>query len=320
MRFKGARAAKIIAKPACALCLCYSIFVLCKLSAGNHLWSAGVDLFWGTHKLLERSNDLIACWVLSTKSNEDLQKAAAIRMSWGRECNVLEFIDRDTAGVNSDWVEGYMKISGKSFRAWQLMHEKYVRSVGDGLKRPVDFVLKADTDSYIIGENMRTYLRRFDPDLPHYIGKQLVERKITEQVTPFVAGAAIILSRAALTMFSTASANNFRSCSHTVFTSLFAEDVAMGRCLNDLGIFPQATRDENGAERFMVFNPKRMSVVTPLPDWYVNMSYNTLSGDSCCSPGAISFHHVTIEEMLHMKPAYTDGRWAWKNLTRQGDR
>ena len=120
-------------------------------------------------------------------------------------------------------------------------------------------------------------------------------------------------------MFSVASANNFKSCSRAVFiNNKYAEDVALGRCLSDLGVFPQSTRDEDSTERFMVFNPERMNDVRPLPDWYVNMSYNAISGDGCCSPGAISFHHVTIEEMLHMKPAYANGRWEWINKTRHG--
>ena len=190
MLLKGARNSKIVGRSICVLCLCCFAWVLCKLPNGNSLWNTDLDALGATRKPTERSNKetLIACWVLCSKSNEDLQKAAAIRMSWGRECNVIEFIDRDTSGVNSDWSEGYMNISGKSFRAWQFMHGKYVSSVVDDLKHPVDFILKADTDSYIIGENMRMYLQRFDPDLPHYIGKQLVEHKITEQATPFVAG------------------------------------------------------------------------------------------------------------------------------------
>ena len=39
----------------------------------------------------------------------------------------------------------------------------------------VDFVLKADVDTYIIWENALTFLRRFDSALPHYIGRELVD-------------------------------------------------------------------------------------------------------------------------------------------------
>ena len=54
--------------------------------------------------------------------------------------------------------------------------------------------MKADLDSYILMSNLSLYLSRFDPRVPHYMGKQLMT---TEEFQIFVMGPAVIFSIAA---------------------------------------------------------------------------------------------------------------------------
>ena len=143
--------------------------------------------------LLRRSTPTVACWILRTNSTSDLLRSQAIEDSWGKYCNTVDFIDKQTPGIKADWFEVYEDIAAKSYRAWNFMYRKYLRP--ELQQAPlVDFILKADVDSYIIGPNMLEYLVRFDPDKPYYIGKNFVDLNGKH----FVAGTAIILSREAL--------------------------------------------------------------------------------------------------------------------------
>jgi len=256
-------------------------------------------------------NITLVCWILTGDSAKDKGIVGTIENGWGKFCDHLEFIHRDTPGIEADWREGYDFIAGKSFRAWEFMHKKYFRGVEDGSIQPADFILKADTDTYVLGENLRSYIEKFNPEVPHYIGKQLISGE-----SSIVAGAAIILSRAASTLFFQAAGEQKGLCSKKVFSSNPAEDVAMALCMRELGIFPQNTQDKSGRERFMVLDPDTMSNVSQgLPDWYLSMSINRESGSKCCSEEAIAFHKVTLEHHHNLFLAYDGKQWIWKNRT-----
>ena len=255
-----------------------------------------------------RTRPIVACWVLRTNTPDGLARSFAIRRGWGKSCDYLEFIDDATPGIQVDWVEKYEDISAKSYRAWEFMHDKYV-NISQTDTTMVDFVLKADVDTYIIWENALTFLRRFDSALPHYIGRELVDPRDGA----FVAGAAIILSKQALRSLYEATRTGSIACSRKDFAShKQAEDVALAHCLKEVGIYPQNTRDASGAERFMVFNPQKMySGDDPLPRWYMKRSLNTKRGAGCCSAEAIAFHYVSAEELAEKTPVFKDGVWSW---------
>lgn len=243
--------------------------------------------------------------ILRTNSSEDLHRSEAIRQGWGRHCFQLEFVDRSTSGITADWDEGYQNIAKKSLRAWQLMYDRYATEASE---HQIDFVLKADTDTYILGDNMMTYLSRFDANTPHYLGKQLIHA----EGYPLVAGTAIILSRASLKLFGEAS--HERKCTAAGWHP-DAEDVALALCLRDLGVYPHNTRDQTGAERFMVLNPEAMlSSAASLPGWYVQMSLNKVKGHGCCSAEAVAFHYTALEQLTDKTLVCEEGEWLWQNL------
>lgn len=242
----------------------------------------------------------IACFVLRSGSEEDLISSRTLAESWKRACTWLEFIDRRTKGIDADWQEGYEFLAQKSYTAWLYMYRKYI-------DMKFDFVLKADIDTYILVDNLHQYMARFNPEEPHYIGRQLVDRG-----HEFVAGVAIILSRAALARFVTAAQLVHGACSKREFALVGAEDVALGICLKQIGIYPHNTRDGSGRERFMVFSPTRMRHKPwhTKDEWYQNFAFNSRYGPDCCSPEAIAFHKVSIRDMPK-KLRYYRGLWAF---------
>lgn len=269
---------------------------------------ANLDSFQSPHS--ENRSLVIACWILRTNSTGDLERSDAIRASWGMCCDFLEFIDTDTPGMEIDWVETYGDLAAKSYRAWQFMHRKYL-APSTSQHKPVDFFIKADTDTYIVGHNLRSYLAHFDPNSSFYLGKRLTDF----QGRDFIGGTSIILSARALYQFALASHYSRPLCSFTYFRSIQAEDVALAVCLKDLGILPHDTRDGSGAERFMVLSPHTMQygeTSGKLPKWYLHFSQNKIMGKGCCSADAIAFHYVSLSEMRFKELVFSEGVWAWQ--------
>lgn len=248
----------------------------------------------------------VACFILRTTSPRDEQRSQLILSTWGTECDHLEFIDSNTRNIKVDWKEGNPTLAHKSRRAWMYMHWKYGRSS----QRAPDFFVKADLDTYFVSKNFRTYLAQFSPEEKHYIGRQFH----FEGVFDFVAGAAIILSRASLKYFAQASTNKFSNCTRENYGPPQYEDVALGKCLLELGILPHNTRDAVGRERFMVFDPIDMydeSFGRKHDFWYPAYSYNPTFNQNCCSPDAVAFHRIHPENWGH-KLRYIDGYWVWR--------
>jgi hypothetical protein len=292
----------------------YSYRKLTKCILKRCLWFATIALICVIYWICGSGQPTVACFVLQGGSREELSKGEAIKNTWGRYCHRLEFIDHRTTGIEVTWIEGYSALSMKSFRAWEYMFQKYI----DGaVSNTVDFILKADTDTYILADNLHKYLRRLDSNLPYYIGKQFVNR----EGTTFVAGTSIVLSKASLKLFMRASRETGHSCASSTFKSEVAEDVALARCMQSLGIYPHNTRDDEGAERFMAFNPNSLRLdSSPFPGWYMNFTFNDIQGPGCCSSEAIAFHMVSSHELLCQVPVFDEGEWWWRDLRLQFNR
>ena len=66
--------------------------------------------------------------------------------------------------------------------------------------------------------------------------------------------------------------------------------------LHRWSINPTIWRDEDGAERFMVFDPG-YSRDGEWPDWYRDMTFNSARGPRCCSHEAVAFHKISMADM-----------------------
>lgn len=248
----------------------------------------------------------VACWVLRSGDNslEEQQATLAITQNWGSHCSVLEFIDSTTEGIVADWKEGYDGLAGKSLRGWQYMYDKQITNKS----HVFDFVLKADLDSFILWENLQSYLRGFSGMDHHYIGKRLIRQDVS-----LVAGGCIILSKATLDLFVKQSRLSHGYCDRTQFLLEKAEDVALARCLAESNIFPHDARDNSGAERFMVFDPTFMMTggeKGKFPPWYYEFSDNTIVGPACCSSEAIAFHNITLLQQSRQL-VFRGTHWEW---------
>ena len=134
----------------------------------------------------------ILCWILTDP--KDLYPAtASVRDTWIKRCNISLFISSasnlsfPTLGVSVP--PGRSHLATKSRLAWTHIFTHYIHQA--------DYFLKADSDTYVVVENLRSYLRGRDCGRPEMFGHAFHLDKLP--VDQYVSGGAgIVLSREAV--------------------------------------------------------------------------------------------------------------------------
>ncbi|VDM44367.1 unnamed protein product [Toxocara canis] len=108
-----------------------------------------------------------------------------------------------------------------------------------------DWFMKADDDTYVIVDNLRSFLRSKDPDMSVYFGCRI--RWVKPSTQGYMSGGAgYVLSKTALRKFVEEALNNKTICSK----SGDYEDVEVGLCLENIGVEAGDTRDEQQRHRW----------------------------------------------------------------------
>lgn len=290
----------------------------------------------------------VACFFMVGET--DLKHALSVRYAWGRKCTKFVIVangigasrqlDQDTRMVDISSIiqeqlqqRGYSKnnknnsttipytsfpsaqnetkstLALKSFYSWLAMAELFAN---DGSDDDMDYIMKADQDTYMHMDNYLKYLQRdFRPNQHAFIGRVFQAEGNFHR--PFVSGLSITLSRATLRLlYDQASIDRDGSkCTAKEFGVYYQalEDYALAECLQSLGVYPARTRDSQGRERFMHFNPSFHQKGTNGPDWYQSFSF----GDAPLPPSdeACAFHYVNQEHQNDTLVYKSDGLWHW---------
>ncbi|NWU93660.1 C1GTA galactosyltransferase, partial [Upupa epops] len=227
----------------------------------------------------------VLCWVMTSPRNL-ATKARHVQATWARHCNVALFMssepDEGFPAVGLPVGEGRQQLYWKTIRAFQYVHRHHLGQA--------DWFLKADDDTFVVVANLRWLLATHSPELPIYFGKRF---------KPFVkqgymsGGAGYVLSKEALRRFVGAFAAG--TCSH----SSAVEDVALGQCLEKVGVEAGDSRDSWGRETFHPFPPEsHLTDSFSRGFWYWSYSYYpVVEGPQCCSDLSVSFHYMSGEQM-----------------------
>ncbi|KAM4701039.1 glycoprotein-N-acetylgalactosamine 3-beta-galactosyltransferase 1-like isoform 1-T2 [Discoglossus pictus] len=234
----------------------------------------------------------VLCWIMTGPNNLDT-KAIHLKYTWTRHCNVVLFMSSitndsfPTIGLNTK--EGRDQLYWKTIRAFQYVHKHYYDKA--------DWFFKADDDTYVIVDNLRWMLSKYTPDQPIYFGKRF---KPFAKQGYMSGGAGYVLSKEALNRF--VEGFSTKVCSHT--TSV--EDLALGQCMEKMGVIAGDSRDTEKRETFHPFPPDtHLTGHFDKSFWYWSYSlYPIVEGPQCCSDLAISFHYVS-PDLMHTLEYFT---------------
>ncbi|KJH52106.1 N-acetyllactosaminide 3-alpha-galactosyltransferase [Dictyocaulus viviparus] len=199
--------------------------------------------------LQQKKRGFILCWVMTTSINHKT-RVQAIRSTWLNRCdashiftNSDRFLDKSTPyhTIFSELPMSYFKLFWKTRLALYYLYTN--------VSSEFDWYFKADDDTYVIMENLRSYLSTFNPDEPLYLGFRLKRRMPNHGYN--AGGSGYVISRAAMKIFAEQLFHAKSLCPYHEW-----EDLAVARCLESVGIYAVDTRDEQRRQRFLPWNPE----------------------------------------------------------------
>ncbi|XP_061390588.1 glycoprotein-N-acetylgalactosamine 3-beta-galactosyltransferase 1-like [Musca vetustissima] len=225
-----------------------------------------------------------------TQPANHLTKAIHIRETWGRRCNKLLFISSQEDEVLQTIAlpvgEGRQHLWNKTKMALKYIYDNHINDT--------DWFLKADDDTYIIMENLRTFLRPYSSYDPLYFGCKLQQHI---QQGYMSGGAGYVLSKKSLEKFAKEAYDNDVVCNR----EFQAEDLQLGMCLENIGVIAGDSRDVEGKERFIPLAPRDV-MPNIRSEWYAKLVYHDSNENvTCCSATAISFHYLIPDEFYVME-------------------
>lgn len=204
----------------------------------------------------------ILCWIMTGPKYLE-SRTKHIRETWAKRCNKVLYmssIKTDFPSVELNVSEGRENLYWKTIRAFQYIHQHHLDEA--------DWFLKADDDTFVVIENLRYILSKYDTEKPLYLGRRF---------TPFISqgymsgGAGYVLSKEALRRY----IRGFSSGECTHFSTI--EDMALGKCMETMKVQPADSRDTIGRQTFHPYPPDHYLVRQPPRQrpWYLIYDHYT---------------------------------------------
>mmetsp|Transcript_49916 Transcript_49916/g.154238 ORF Transcript_49916/g.154238 Transcript_49916/m.154238 type:complete len:295 (-) Transcript_49916:64-948(-) len=230
-------------------------------------------------------------WVLTAPKYERT-RCREVLATWGRLVppDSLVFLGSSRNETSS---EGHRFVAlsvppenktAKELLSWRFLVRSYPER---------QWYVKGDDDTFFVVGNLNRYLEEFDPALPYFLGCKFHLGGIGG-VQYVSGGAGYALSAAAAQLLASAAPECMRR-----LRSVPEGDLAVGQCLQNVGVVPEDTRDAWGRQRFHAFTYEMHS------DWLANglnlrgFWYSRwlwgppVEGSGCCGDDtSVSFHYM----------------------------
>lgn len=186
-----------------------------------------------------------------------------IRETWARRCDKVLYMSSVKSSfptVELNVTEGRDNLYKKTIEAFHYIHQHHLDEA--------DWFLKADDDTFVVVENLRYTLSKYDTEKPLYLGRRFA---------PFInqgymsGGAGYVLSKEAVRRF----VKGFSTGECTHFSNI--EDMALGKCMETMKVEAVDSRDVKGRQTFHAFPPDHY-LVRQLPrprPWYLIYEFYT---------------------------------------------
>ncbi|XP_030763722.1 glycoprotein-N-acetylgalactosamine 3-beta-galactosyltransferase 1-like isoform X2 [Sitophilus oryzae] len=226
----------------------------------------------------------VLCWILTGPQNHE-KKAKHVKATWGQRCNTLIFMstedDPSLPAVALPVIEDRNNLWGKTKAAFQYVYDHHYNDA--------DWFFKADDDTYAVMENLRYLLRDYEPTDPIYFGfrfKPYVKQGYMS------GGGGYVLSKESVKRFVTEALPNPDKCKKE---NTGAEDVEIGKCLENVGVAAGDSRDADGRSRFLPLFATDVLIPGAMgkEHWFWSYHYYPFNvGMECCSDNIITIHYV----------------------------
>ena len=251
----------------------------------------------------------IFCLVYTIEKFHD--RIPNIRETWANKCDGFMVgstkTDKaiDAVNILHEGPEDYHNIWQKVRSMWSYIYDNYYEEY--------DWFHIGGDDLYLLVENLRLYLESEEVQLAANGGEFLPVGKPSQQLPLFLGrrfkeggnaermfnsgGSGYTMNKAALKALVV---DAFPTCMPHLKT--FAEDVMVAQCLrNKVKVFPFDTKDDEGGERYMPFQPKHhlnyKIPANPKDDWYANYSVDIKTGLDHCAARSVAFHYIKGDMM-----------------------
>ncbi|KAF6203030.1 hypothetical protein GE061_003443 [Apolygus lucorum] len=226
---------------------------------------------------------------------ENSQRALNVNNTWGKRCDKLLFItsrrsfDLDVVLIPESLPETRDTLWDRVTFGFSYVYSHYGN---------FDWFLKADDDTYVVMENLKLFLNRYNAQDGLYFGCMFLRNRDGAGMAPLSymsGGAGYILSKEALRLL----VKDALPRPHSI---TWAEDINMALCLKNVNVTSVDTRDSFRRPRFNPLLPTSMGLTLPKVHhdfWYYSHQYSERieDGPNCCAESAITFHYA-VEPLM----------------------
>uniref|UniRef100_A0A914XNB7 N-acetylgalactosaminide beta-1,3-galactosyltransferase n=1 Tax=Plectus sambesii TaxID=2011161 RepID=A0A914XNB7_9BILA len=181
-----------------------------------------------------------------TAQRYHLERAKYLRDTWPPRCDQhFFFTDNNSGQDESRFINVFQELKDGYDHLWPKT-QAALRYINKHYADDFDWFLKADDDTYVIIENLRKFLSRFNKSAHHYSGHRLKYELVHGHNS---GGSGYIMSRSTLKLLVSLLPNK------TICPGGWAEDKEVARCLANVGIYPTDTLDDKNRDRFVHMHP-----------------------------------------------------------------